>query len=485
MNLSRALRLDRPLSLAFVGSGGKSTAMFRLARELGAEARPVIVTSTTHLAVDQIALADSHWVARSSAELEGLEDRLEGIVLITGPLVDEGDRTSGLDRAALAWLHAARKRRSLPLLIEADGSRQRPLKAPGEHEPPIPDFVETVVVAAGLAGLGKPLTAEFVHRPEAFARLAGLQAGEPVTAEALARALTHPEGGLKNIPAGARRIALLNQADTAELRAQTKALAEMLLPAYQAVVVACLDPGASFDDPQSPIKEPHSGVHAVHELAAGIVLAAGGSRRMGRPKQLLDYRGQPFVRAVAATALEAGLSPVIVVTGAEAEKVEAALRDLPVRIVRNRDWQQGQSSSIRAGVIDLTHPHPAYGHPPLPSPNGRGKGRAREGIGEGKGEVGAAVFLLADQPQVSTAVLQALVERHSQDLPPVVAPLVGGRRANPVLFDRVTFPALLALQGDVGGRALFSRHPPAYLAWEDESLLVDVDRPEDLGRLRD
>ncbi len=98
-------------------------------------------------------------------------------------------------------------------------------------------------------------------------------------------------------------------------------------------------------------------------------------------------------------------------------------------------------------------------------------------------EIGAAVFLLADQPQVPATVLRALVEHHATSLSPVVAPQVAGQRANPVLFDRLTFPALASLSGDVGGRAVFSKFPPTYLPWNDESLLVDVDTPDDLKRV--
>jgi probable selenium-dependent hydroxylase accessory protein YqeC len=101
----------------------------------------------------------------------------------------------------------------VPLLIEADGSRMRPLKAPGEHEPPIPAFATQVVVVAGLTALGQPLTSDWVHRPERFAALSGLEMGQAITSEAVARALSHLSGGLKNIPAGARRVVLLNQAD--------------------------------------------------------------------------------------------------------------------------------------------------------------------------------------------------------------------------------------------------------------------------------
>ncbi len=91
-------------------------------------------------------------------------------------------------------------------------------------------------------------------------------------------------------------------------------------------------------------------IYAVHEPVAAILLAAGNSSRYGKVKQLLDWHGQPFVRAVAKTALEAGCSPVIVVTGANAEQVESAVKDLDVIIVHNMDWKEGQASSIRAGL---------------------------------------------------------------------------------------------------------------------------------------
>ncbi len=447
MRLKEAIRLSDTTCLALSGSGGKTTALFQLARSLsdglgssqhGTVGRPVIVTASTHLHIDQVKLADSHWIGTDPADLADLEKNLHGVMLVTGPV--DGDRTSGLSEPALARLRAVGQRHALPMLIEADGSRQHPLKAPAKHEPPIPDFVETVMVVAGLSGLGRPLTEEFVHRAEIFAQLSGLAIGETITPEALVRVLTHPAGGLKNIPPQARRLVLLNQADSAELQAQAKSLAEKLLTAYQSVVIASLG---------------RSQIHAVYQPVAGIILAAGEAKRFGRMKQLLDYHGDPFVRAVAKTALASGLSPVVAVTGANAQIVEIALQGLPITIARNADWQSGQSSSIQAGLRALT------------------------------GQSGAAIFLLADQPQVTPTVIHALTEQYARTLAPILAPLVAGQRANPVLFDRQTFPDLMALSGDVGGRAIFSKYQIAYLPWQAEGLLVDVDTPEDLQRLRE
>jgi molybdenum cofactor cytidylyltransferase len=460
MKLSKALRIpftSYPLpqsgefeTMAFVGAGGKTTAMFQLARELQP---PVIVSATTHLGVWQIPLADEHVIAKTPDDLQNFSPR--GVALVTGEF--EGDRTNGLGFDAIYWVHENSRKHSIPLLIEADGSRQKPLKAPGEHEPPIPDFVQTVVVVSGLSALGKPLDEETVHRPEIFARLSGLQLGETITSTALTRVLTHPEGSLKNIPPAARRIALLNQADTPDLQAQADSIAKALLSTYHSVVIASLK---------------DENIYAVREPIAGIVLAAGEAQRYGKPKQLLDWRGEPFVRAVAKTALEAGLSPVIVVTGAYHGQVGAALKDLPVQIVYNKEWQSGQASSIRAGIFTLTSP---LRHSVTPPPFSEGK----------RGRTGGGIFLLADQPQITPTILHALVEEHASTLAPVIAPMVIDRRANPVLFDQVTFPDLMKLKGDVGGRGIFSKYKVTYLPWHDDALLLDVDTPEHYQRLKD
>jgi len=114
--------------------------------------------------------------------------------------------------------------------------------------------------------------------------------------------------------------------------------------------------------------------------------------------------------------------------GAVVEPIREVLKDLPVNIVENTAWQTGQSSSIRAGVTAL------------PS------------------ETGSAIFLLCDQPQIPAALLRGLVEIHNQSLAIIISPLVDGKRANPNLFDRDAFQDLLGLQGDVGGRAVFSKY---------------------------
>jgi len=433
LSLSQALRIVDTRVTAFTGAGGKTTALFQLARQLP---KPVIITATTHLGTWQVELADKHIIAEYPASLKEFDNGFNSVLLVTGKL--NGGRVEPIHTNVLNQLHQFCKQHSLPLLIEADGSRQKPLKAWAKHEPPIPEFAELVVHVAGLSGLGKSLNEENVHRPEKFSAISGVEFGETISGNGLIKVLGHSEGGLKNIPPHAKKVLLLNQADTSALQSAAHGMSRALFSSFHSVIVSSLKEEKIF---------------AVHEPVAGIILAAGESSRFGQPKQLLNWKGEPFVRVLGKRALDAGLSPVIVVTGANAEQVEAALNGLNITVVKNNNWKSGQGSSIKTGVQAL------------PS------------------ECGSAIFLLADQPQVGTSIIRALIEKHAEGLYPIVAPMVIDRRANPVLFDRVTFPDLLTLEGDVGGRAIFHKHHVEYLPWHDDSLLLDVDTPEQYQRL--
>lgn len=454
MLLAQALRCNGPVSLALVGAGGKTMAMFQLARELsrpaekGATNNLVFVSTTTHLSEEQYRLADFHFPVESQRDIrQAVSDLAGGVALFTGSH-REGGRIAGLSMSFLDKLYETSKLRKCSLLIEADGSRMLPVKAPAEHEPAIPTWVEMVVVCAGLSAMGKPLDSHWVHRPELFSRLCGLSLGQTIQPAALSAVLLNPQGGLKNIPASARRSVLLNQADTPELQSMARTMADALLSEYHSVIIAALKAGL----PKGNLQQLDE-VFAVYERVAGIILAAGGSERMGQPKQVLPWKGKPIIRHLAQTAIDAGLQPVIVVSGAASAEVERALLDLPVLLAFNPQWSTGQSTSVKTGLQQV---------PP---------------------ETGAAIFMLADQPYTSRELIKGLVELHAATLSPLVAPEVQGQRANPVLFDRRTFEDLLTLEGDVGGRPLFSRYRATWLPWVDASILLDIDTPQDYRRL--
>lgn len=184
---------------------------------------------------------------------------------------------------------------------------------------------------------------------------------------------------------------------------------------------------------------------------AAVLLAAGGSRRMGQSKQLLPIDGQPMVRRVAQTVCQAGLAQVVVVVGAEGDRVARALAGLDLEIVHNQAWAQGMSTSVRAGMEAL------------------------------RPEIEAALLVLADQPGLTIDALEALVEAYRATRAPIVAPYYRGRRGNPVLFARSLFADLGQVEGDQGGRALLVRHEQevARVDLDDVAILLDVDTRQD------
>jgi molybdenum cofactor cytidylyltransferase len=458
MRLIDAIRYSLGSNIAFVGAGGKTTAIFSIAREIvnisnsDWAQRSVFVTTTTHLGAWQSAYADHVFQFNSLSDITELEKHLQkGVVLISGKVTN--DRLGGLTRRQLEQLHKLAIKYKIPLLIEADGSRMHPLKAPAQHEPVIPGFVENVIVVAGMQGIGKLLTSEWVHRPQKFAELSGLKIRDQITDDALVKVLLHQEGGLKNIPADVRKIVLLNQADTPELQSRAKRISDKLIPTYHSCVISALSAGAQRAFLLEQTNAPQARIYAVVEPIAGVILAAGGSKRFGQPKQLLDWNGQPVIRMIALTALQAGLSPIIVVVGAVAQEVGSVIKDLPLRIVINKKWDTGLSSSIKKAINSLPK------------------------------EIGGIVFLQGDQPQIPHSLIRSLVEAHQNSLNPIIAPQIDGQRGNPVLFDRVSLPKFTSLEAEMGGRELFSRFPVQWIIWHDKNLLMDIDTPRDYENL--
>ena len=192
--------------------------------------------------------------------------------------------------------------------------------------------------------------------------------------------------------------------------------------------------------------------------AGAIVLAAGRSTRMGGPNKLLaEIGGKPLVRIAAEEALASRARPVIVVTGHERAKVEAALAGLKVRFVHNPDYAAGLSTSLKAGLAALP-----------PSADG-------------------AIVCLGDMPQVTAALIDRLVDAFDPERGAlVVVPTIEGKRGNPVVWSRRFFPDLMALEGDVGARHLIATYADVVAAVpvEDAAALTDVDTPDALQAVK-
>lgn len=225
MKLLQALKVAPGDVVAFVGGGGKTTAMFRLAAEIMESGQRVVTTTTTRIFAAQTRLAPVH-----VQSLAGLQFALQTSphVLLTGEVDPVEGKAFGVSPETIQNIKSQIPNPQIPILIEADGSRMRPFKAPAEHEPVIPDCVTLVVAVIGVEVIGKPLNERHVHRPEL---VADIYSGETVTPEMVAAVLSSPLGGRKNVPAGARFILLINKVESDEQLQTARAIAGLLLKA--------------------------------------------------------------------------------------------------------------------------------------------------------------------------------------------------------------------------------------------------------------
>lgn len=191
-----------------------------------------------------------------------------------------------------------------------------------------------------------------------------------------------------------------------------------------------------------------------------IILAAGGSRRLGHPKQLVRHGGHTLIEQVVDSALAVGeLWPVVVVVGGAADEIRPLLVRRPVLVADNPAWEEGVASSVRVGLDTLE---------------------------KFSRDIDSVLLTLCDQPGLNTNAYRALLAARQRSDRPVVAAHYGGHPGAPALIHRSYFAELARLTGDAGARQLFPRIPEADREWVDlPELAHDIDTPEDLARLRD
>jgi CTP:molybdopterin cytidylyltransferase MocA len=190
---------------------------------------------------------------------------------------------------------------------------------------------------------------------------------------------------------------------------------------------------------------------------AALILAAGGSTRLGRPKQLEPWGDQTLLGHVVDRARRLPVDEVWVVLGADADSILDRVDLTGCSVVENPEWQEGLASSLRVGLDALSR----------------------------LSKVEAALILLGDQPDISAQVVETLLATRNRSRRPAIVPKYRYRWGNPVLIDRALWPHLMSLTGDEGARRLLQAHPEwVEEVWFEALPPRDVDTPADVEELR-
>ena len=185
-----------------------------------------------------------------------------------------------------------------------------------------------------------------------------------------------------------------------------------------------------------------------------IILAAGSSTRFGTPKQLLPYKGKSLLRYICETALQSKGNSVYVVLGSQISLMKKELAGLNLNIIENPNWQKGISSSIQAGIKALSD------------------------------SFNAAIFLLCDQPKVTSALIDSMIDAYLNSQHPIVACKYGDTVGVPALFQRNIFPELLLLKGDKGAKQILTKHTSDKLLIDFPDGIYDIDSPNDTQSIK-
>ncbi|HSN94851.1 MAG TPA: nucleotidyltransferase family protein [Anaerolineaceae bacterium] len=188
-------------------------------------------------------------------------------------------------------------------------------------------------------------------------------------------------------------------------------------------------------------------------LVPAVILAAGEARRFGKIKQMMPWGRLTVLESVISSALTAGLDLIYVVLGANAALIREKIGALPIRILINLDWPEGQGSSLRMAALNL--PDNAQG----------------------------MLTLLGDQPQISPNLIRAVAVKGVES-GKVTRPIIGDRRGHPVYFPKVCLAMLRELKAEQSGRDVVRAFPNEFLPWFDENMLLDMDTPTDYENLK-
>lgn len=443
MRFQQAFEVVQGDVIAFIGAGGKTSTLVALGYELRESGLRVLATTTTEIRADQLDLMPEALQANASSETISAALSESGFVFLYDRIED--GRVYGPPTTSFSPLLDAVD--SDVLLVEADGSSGRPLKAPGIGEPVIPPETTLVVPVLSLSVLGKPLDDDWVENTQAIIDRYGFVRGNPVRSPWVAQILRDETLGLRDVPENARIVAMLNRTPAkgyGRMRARLVARLALRKSRLNGVALGSVR-----------TVEP---IHEVRRPVGAIVLAAGMSTRMGEPKMLLPWtEKRTIIEHVIEQALNSRVDHIVTVTGHQSKQIKTVVEPLGVDVVYNRGYKTGEMlSSIKAGLRAMPE------------------------------NVAAALIMLGDQPRVQPKVIYQVMMAYAEGRGEIIAPSFEMRRGHPILISRRYWAEILNLRRHQSLRDVLNAHSEeiTYINVNTDSVLRDVDTRDDYAEER-
>lgn len=438
MRLQDAFGVARGDVVAFIGAGGKTTALITMGYELSDDGWRVLATTSTHIREEQLRLMPHalHHSTSPEAISAALSDY--GFVFIYDTI-----RDGKVYGTALDWTKQLLDTvDSDVLLVEADEAGGRPLKAPYEDEPHIPQEVSLVIPIISLDALNKPLNDEYIYNPQAVIERYGFQQDGRVRLPWIAQIWRDEELGLRGIPDNARVVGFLNRTpETGYLRARARLIAKMALrsPRFQGIALGSVRAS-------NPVME-------VQRTVGAVVLAAESSFHMGEPTVLLPWENsRNIIEHILHLLIRSRVEPLRVVTGYDAPAIKDCVKPMGVRVVHNRSYKTGGAlSALKAGLRAMPD------------------------------HVSAALIVQGNQPRLEPRVLHRLLQAYAEGEGDIIAPYFQTHMGYPILLARRYWSDFLSLRRKQALETLWEgyRDETTFIHVNTDSIHSHVETPDD------
>lgn len=473
------------ITVSIVGAGGKTTLMYFLGKELEAAGYRTLMTTTTMLYYPEEEDASTVLLGKDSlmefliteksksSMTPGTEGNASKSILFGSHIIETDEKKiKGFEKVEMESLEKSGLFEKFDfVLIEADGSKRKSVKASNDSEPVIIEITDAVIGVVGLDCLEKEINEENVHRAEAFAKLMNKKLGDRITDIDIKDLAISKEGLFKNTPSHSKKILILNKAETERIEAG-KTIINLIRKEYEMNANRAIAE-KSYSDKSAEIEHfmlaslEQGLIYNSYPLKlTKIVFGAGVGKRMNAQKLLLDLNGKSIIEHVLLTVGKIkssrngfgvnDLTTETILVYSDDRIKETAERYEIDSIIRNPEPERGMSNSLKLTVSNSSKDTDAY------------------------------MFFMGDQPFITEDSINKLIKFWMKDTTRIVVPYFAGKRGNPVIFPSLFYDKLMAVTGDKGGRDVIISNldKVSFLEIENEMEGLDIDDPETYETLK-
>lgn len=432
------INLNKNEMICFVGAGGKSSSMFILANELKDLGKSVLITTTTSIFEPKENEYDELIIENKYEDIVN-NKILKGTITILGKELKENGKLKGLNKEVINKIYDDKIYDFI--LVEGDGSRRKPIKAPAHHEPVIPERCNRILGVIGLDSVGKFIDESYVHRPEIFCELTGYEMKDEIDELAISNLIKHKNGLFKNTPNTCEKYLLLNKADD-DIRMKFGLNIKDILTHNNInlnnIIIDSMKKNKHFNN---------------NIKITGIILASGFSKRMGKEKLLLNIDGIPIIERVITSVKGSKIDEIILVY--RNDEIKEIGDKYNIKTIFNENSNLGQSESIKLGLKNSNKFTDGY------------------------------MFFVGDQPYLDSYIINKIIDKYDNENSKIVIPRYNNKNGNPVLFSSQLKNKLLDLKGDTGGRKIINEtNEVEYIDFKDEKLGIDIDNIEEYNKYK-